>query len=191
MIRETILPFKLETTNSKLTSRAGLVLVAEAAIAAGLPEAFEVEFPAPGSNRGFSPWEFARACILMLSGGGRYLDDLRELTDDEALREAIDLTVPSPDATGDWLRRVGAATGDAGCNAVIKSMLAKMLPSLPRNEYTLDLGADCYDTVAGCTTDCTDADADADGRRPARVTATMQTPTAIPTAPIATPTATA
>lgn len=51
MIRETILPFKLENTEQKITSHAGLALVAEAAIAAGLPEAFEAEFPAPGSNR--------------------------------------------------------------------------------------------------------------------------------------------
>ena len=70
------------------------MLVTEAAEAAGLPSAFEAEFPAPGSNRGFTPWQFSRACILMLSGGGRYLDDLRELANDEALREAIGLTVP-------------------------------------------------------------------------------------------------
>ena len=141
MIRETILPFKLETTEQKITSHTGLALVAEAAVAVGLPNAFDGEFPAPGSNRGYTPWQFGRACILMLSGGGRYLDDLRELANDEALRETIDLEVPSPDATGDWLRRAGAAAGDAGCNAVIKKMLNKMLPSLPRKEYTLDIDA--------------------------------------------------
>lgn len=76
----------------------------------------------------------------MLSGGGRYLDDLRELANDEALREAIDLIVPSPDATGDWLRRAGTATGDKACNVVIQKMLDKML-SMPRKEYTLDIDA--------------------------------------------------
>jgi hypothetical protein len=121
------------------------VLVAEATEAVGLPSAFESEFPAPLSVKPvhccFTPWQLGRACILMLSGGGRYLDDLRELAGDEALPELIDRTFPSPDATGDWLRRVGASTGDAGCNAVIKSMLANMFPTLPRKEYTLDCDA--------------------------------------------------
>ena len=56
MIKQTILPFKLEITDEKLTAHAGLVLVAEAAEAIGLPSAFAASFPAPGSNRGFTLW---------------------------------------------------------------------------------------------------------------------------------------
>jgi hypothetical protein len=44
----------------------------------------------------------------MLAGGGRTLEDLRVLRNDEGLRSLLELEeMPSSDATGDWLRRMG------------------------------------------------------------------------------------
>lgn len=141
MIKQTILPFKFEISQEKLTARAGLALVAECAEAFGLPCAFESELPAAGSNRGYSPWQFGRASILMLSGGGRVLDDLRELQTDRGLREALLLAVPSADATGDWLRRMGAQHGETAMNRITRRMLKAILRRLKRKGYTLDIDA--------------------------------------------------
>jgi hypothetical protein len=45
-----------------------------------------------------------------LNGGGRSLEDTREIRDDEGLREILPPLekFPSSDAMGDWLRRMGA-----------------------------------------------------------------------------------
>ena len=141
MIKQTILPFQYEITEEKLTARAGLALVAETAGAFGLPSAFAAELPGPGSNRGFAAWDFGRAVILLLSGGGRVLDDLRELAGDAALREAIALALPAPGTVGDWLRRVGAAKGEAALNRINRRLVAKILRRSKRKNYTLDIDA--------------------------------------------------
>jgi hypothetical protein len=141
MVKQTIFNFKLEISEEKLTSHAGLTLAAECAEAIGLSEAFEAELPAAGSNRGYSPWEYGRAVVLMLSGGGRALDDLRELGSDRGLRESIELTVPSADATGDWLRRTGAADGERQMNRINRRALKKILSRGKRKRYTLDIDA--------------------------------------------------
>ena len=57
---------------------------------------------------------------LMLNGGGRSLEDVRQIRDDQGLREVLPLNrMPSSDATGDWLRRSGvngSLEGLAGVN---------------------------------------------------------------------------
>ena len=46
----------------------------------------------------------------MLAGGGRTLEDLSVLRNDEGLRALVQLgDMPSSDATGDWLRRMRLA----------------------------------------------------------------------------------
>ena len=48
------------------------------------------------------------AVVLMLQGGGRCLEDLRELRDEEGLMKLIGRDeIPEPDTVGDWLRRMG------------------------------------------------------------------------------------
>jgi len=44
---------------------------------------------------------------LMLNGGGRSLEDIRQIRADEGLREIVPLErIPSSDAFGDWLRNI-------------------------------------------------------------------------------------
>jgi hypothetical protein len=44
----------------------------------------------------------------MLNGGGRSLEDTRQIRTDEALREILPLKrIPSTDAIRDWLRGIG------------------------------------------------------------------------------------
>lgn len=103
-----ILPYKLETTNDLLTSRAGLLPIAQLMESLNLSERIDQHFPLPNSNRGFRPCEFIKTFILMQHEGSFHLDDVRHLQDDEALRTVLDLNnIPQATTLGDWLRRMG------------------------------------------------------------------------------------
>ena len=102
-----ILPFELESTNDLLTSRAGLVCLAELMTSLNFSDLVDQHFPTPGSNRGFKPSVFVNSLVLMLHDGGECLDDLHHVRDDSALRQLLGLkTVPQASSMGDWLRRL-------------------------------------------------------------------------------------
>src|SRR4030042_4052326 len=108
MIQQTIFPFKIKTTEERLTAHGGLALMAEFNHGIGLRELTDQYLPGPGSNRGFDPSEIMDAVVLMLQGGGRSLEDLRELKDEEGLMKLIGRDeIPGSDTVGDWLRRMG------------------------------------------------------------------------------------
>ena len=106
---QTVLPFKLAATDESLTAHGGLALVGEYLRAMGVAGLIDHELPHPGSAAGYKPSAHVLPLILMLAGGGRTLEDLRVLRNDEGLRALVQLgDMPSSDATGDWLRRMGA-----------------------------------------------------------------------------------
>ena len=134
-----ILPYTLETTNDLLTSRAGLLSIAQLMQSIGFPDWVDRYFPAPKSNRGFPPSTFVNAVMLMLHEGGRCLDDLRHLREDQALRTLLGLTqIPESDSLGDWLRRHGQQ-GVAALTNVNRELLACSLHHCSR--VTLDIDA--------------------------------------------------
>jgi len=151
MIQQTIFPFKLETTKEVLTARSGLALFAEYNHGIGLGELTDKYLPAPGSNRGFKPSVFVKALVLMLQGGGRSLEDLRELKSDEGLMRLIDSEdIPDPDTAGDWLRRMGergtGQKGLKGLDEVREALNRRIMKKDVREEYTLD--ADAMEIIA-------------------------------------------
>ena len=80
----------------------------------------------------------------MLAGGGRTLEDLRALRGDDGLRSLLHLNeMPSSDATGDWLRRMGAkeSGGLAGLQQVNRCVFRRLLRNDERLGYTLDIDA--------------------------------------------------
>ena len=78
----------------------------------------------------------------MLHGGGRSLEDLRQIRDDQGFREGLELKrMASADATGDWLRRSGATAGLAGLEPVNREVLKRALKKDGRKGYTLDRDA--------------------------------------------------
>ena len=106
-----ILPYKLATTNDKLTSRAGLLAIAQLMESLQLAERVDAHFPQPKSNRGFKPSIFVQTFILMQHEGSFHLDDVRHLSDDQALRTVLDLkNIPHASSLGAWLRRMGDNT---------------------------------------------------------------------------------
>lgn len=112
MLHQAILPFKLERTDEMITPRSGLVVFAELVRAFEVKQRVERSFPRPGSNRGYEAWSYLEPLLLMMEGGGRHVEDLREIQDDVALRALVGLEkMPSLSTFGDWLARTGAQGG--------------------------------------------------------------------------------
>jgi hypothetical protein len=146
MIQQTIFAFKIKTTSERLTARGGLALMAEFNHGIGLRELTDRYLPGPGSNRGFHPSEMVDSVVLMLQGGGRSLEDLRELRDEKGLMKLIGRNeIPGPDTVGDWLRRMGdpksGQLGLEGLDRVWDKLNGRVLKRDGIEEYTLDADA--------------------------------------------------
>jgi len=111
MMEQTIMPFKLESTEECLTAHGGLALFGEFCDAMKVSDQVNRYLPAPGSARGFMPSVYVQSLILMLHGGGRSLEDMRMLSRDDGLKPLLCMKVPSADAIGNWLRRMGSCNG--------------------------------------------------------------------------------
>ena len=148
---QTVLPFKLAATDESLTAHSGVALVGEYLRGMGVAGLIDHELPRPGSAVGYKPSAHVLPLILMLAGGGRTLEDLRVLRNDEGLRCLLQLNdMPSSDATGDWLRRMGAqelsageseTNGSAGLGCVNRSVFRRLLRQDDHTSYTLDIDA--------------------------------------------------
>lgn len=134
-----MIPYELATTNDLLTSRAGLITIAQLMNSIGFSVLVDRHFPEPKSNRGFKPSRFVNAMMLMLHEGGSCLDDLRHIRDDQALCRLLGMKkIPQADSMGDWLRR----QGQAGVKAVTEINRAVIQLALHhRKEVTLDIDA--------------------------------------------------
>ncbi len=67
MIRQTILPFKLEMTRDIITPHAGLALMGEFAVGLKLLKSVDSYLPKPKSGAGYNPSEYIFPLILMLN----------------------------------------------------------------------------------------------------------------------------
>lgn len=140
MIRQAILPFKLERTDEMITPRSGLALFAELVRAFKVEQRVDRSFPRPGSNRGYEAWSYIEPLLLMMEGGGRHVEDLREIQDDVALRTLVGLEkIPSLSTFGDWLARSGAQGGGAAMGVVNEDVARVILSRLAAPDYTLDV----------------------------------------------------
>jgi len=107
-MNNTILPFKIEQTKEKLTDRGCLAIIDEFITGIGLDRQIKETFPLPGSGRGIKGFEYIRSLIFHFIDGGRYLEDIYDIKNDEGFCELIKLcNIPTPDAVGNWLRRSG------------------------------------------------------------------------------------
>lgn len=137
MIKQSILPFKLKMTKESITSRSGLAIYAEFLRSIGIKDMVQRFMPASGSNRGYSAWRFIEPLMLMLYGGGRHVEDVREIAEDSALRKLIGLSrMPSSSTFGDWLRRMALA-GLRVVRFINRLIVRQRLRRDKRNGYTL------------------------------------------------------
>jgi len=142
MIHQNVLPFKLEETKDLITAHSGLALLSEFAVGLGLLKFLDKRLPAPGSGAGYKAGEHVLPLILMLNGGGRSLEDLRQIREDSGLREVLEMhRLPSSDATGDWLRTTGANGGLEGLGKVNQTVIKRGLKHDKIKGYTLDIDA--------------------------------------------------
>ena len=80
---------------------------------------------------------------LTAHGGGKKLDDLREIAGEVNLRKLLGVKeLPASCTIGDWLRRMGQnGKGLAGLDRVNNHMVREGLRRDKRREYTLDVDA--------------------------------------------------
>jgi hypothetical protein len=146
MIQQTIFPFKIEMAKEKLTAHGGLALMAEFNHGIGLRDLSDRYLPVPGSNRGFNPSVVVDILVLMFQGGGRSLEDLRELKNEGGLMKLMGCDeIPESDTVGDWLRRMGdpktGQQGLEGLDGVRDKIIERILKRDGMKEYTLDADA--------------------------------------------------
>lgn len=138
-----VLPIKIERTDEPLIARGGLILPYECAWALKLPALIDKELPDPGSGHSYKPSVFVMPLVVMLHGGGKKLEDLREIREEEALREVLQIEeFPASCTMGDWLRRMGEhEKGLPGLGKVSQHLVKEALQRDSRGGYTLDCDA--------------------------------------------------
>lgn len=146
--REGLLPFKIEKSEEPLIARGGLILPYEMAKALKLPAVIDKELPSPGSGHSYKPSRFVMPLILMLHGGGKKLEDMREIKGEVSLRELLGMNeLPASCTVGDWLRRMGQdGKGLTGLRKAGQHLITEMLKRDFRGEYTLDSDATVIET---------------------------------------------
>lgn len=136
-----ILPHKISTTNDQLTSRAGLLAIAQLMQSLQLAEHIDQTFPPPKSNRGFQPSSFIETLILMQHQGSFHLEDVRHLHEEDALLSVLGMTqLPKASSLGEWLRRMGSTSDALKAWVLVNQRILKT--ALYKKKYvTLDIDA--------------------------------------------------
>jgi len=142
------LDFQLAPTDDTITSRAGLALFQEAALALGVRKSIKENLPAPGSGHGFKPQEYVLPLVMMLCGGGRTMEDIREIEMDEGLRQLCGFArLPGADAIGQWLRKPKHLKGIKRVN---QFQVRQVIVRSDANDFTLDVDATMVETKKQC-----------------------------------------
>jgi len=137
---QSVLKFSVESTNERLTPRAGQIVFGEYLKAIGLKKLCNTHLPQPQSNRGYSPFTFIQPLVHMFHSGGKSLEDIRTITSDKALREILRIPkIPTADSTGKWLKRHGLK-GIYGIERINQKLLGRYLARI-NEPLTLDIDA--------------------------------------------------
>ena len=141
IMTQTILNFKLQSTNEKLTPRTGVAILGEYLKGMNLENLCNDNLPKAKRNNGYSAFEFLYPLILMLHSGGRVLDDMREIQVDKALKTLLKIKkIPTSNAFSKYLRKYGT-NGEEGIRKINKKYLKRFLKSIQNEELILDIDA--------------------------------------------------
>lgn len=117
--------FKITRSKERLSNRIGLPLIEEIIEHLDLRKAIEQKFPKPGSNRGIKASDYITTLVYMFIDGAVHLEDVNHLHSDEAFQEMLsEMQLPTSDAIGDWLRRVGSKQTERQLWEVMQRLLA-------------------------------------------------------------------
>jgi len=146
IIVKTILNFGIESTDEKLTPRAGVAIFGEYLKGMGLEKLCNSNIPLAKHPNGYNPFEFMYPLILMLHSGGRVLNDIREIRLDTALKELLKIDrVPTAGAFTKYLHKHGTEGEDA-IRKINKQFLKRFLKSIKNEELILDIDASFIET---------------------------------------------
>jgi hypothetical protein len=143
-IQQTRLGFQLGQTSETITSHSGLALIQELALSLGVVREIDAQLPGPGSNRGYTPEALVMPLVLMFCGGGRAMEEIHVIKQDQGLRDLCGLDrVPSPDAIRTWIRSAGRLKG---LKRVNQHLVNQILKHSTETEFTLDTDATYIET---------------------------------------------
>ena len=130
------LDFQLAPTGDTITARAGLALFQEAALVLGVRKSIKENLPPPGSGNGFKPQEYALPLAMMLCGGGRTTEDIREIELGKGLKQFCGFArLPGADAIGHWLRKPKHLEGMKRVN---EFQARQVIVRSDKNDLTMD-----------------------------------------------------
>lgn len=116
---------KITRSKEKLSNRIGLPLIEQIIEQLDLRGIIDKKFPKPGSNRGIKASDYITTLVYMFTDGAIHLEDVNHLHNDETFQEMLKgMKLPSSDAIGDWLRRVGSKQTEKQLSEVRQRLLA-------------------------------------------------------------------
>ena len=138
---QTLLNFKLESTDEKLTPRVGVAIFGEYLKGMRLESLCNSNIPLANHPNGYTPFEFIYPLILMLHSGGRVLDDIKEIRLDKALSTLLKMkNIPTASAFTKYLYKHGI-DGETAMRKINKHYLKRFLKSIENEELILDIDA--------------------------------------------------
>lgn len=139
---QSILNFKIESTNEKLTPRTGVVIFGEYLKGMSFESFCNSEIKSSTHHKSYNPFEYIYPIILMQHSGGRVITDINEIRMDEALKTILKIDkMPSPDAIIKYLHKMGK-DGEEAIRTINRKYLKRFLKSLKKDEeLILDIDA--------------------------------------------------
>ena len=137
-----VFEFKLKMEkNEMITPYAGLGVFGGMWRSLGLDKEVNTLFPQPGSGAGFNANTYVNSMVMMMTGGGRVIEDIRKIKADKGLQKICNMgIVPSADAMGNWLRRNSRAK-EKCLDKINANMTVRILRKAKEEGFTLDIDA--------------------------------------------------
>jgi len=137
-----VFEFKLKMEESEMiTPYAGLGVIGGMWRSLGLDKEVNTLFPQPGSGAGFNANIYVNSMVMMMTGGGRVIEDIRKIKADKGLQKICNMDkVPSADAMGNWLRRNSRAK-EKCLDKINANMTVRILRKAKEEGFTLDIDA--------------------------------------------------
>jgi len=138
--------FKVTRSKERLSNRIGLPLIEEIIIQLKLRDLIEKLFPKGGSNRAIKASDYITTLMYMYMDGAVHLEDVNHFHSDEAFQEMLqEIKLPTSDAIGDWLRRIGSKEAEK----LLWLVMQRILSVVDKPGSILDIDATIIESEKG------------------------------------------